>query len=112
MKVWEKAVKMLDIAGYQYTIIITERRNHARDVIWEMDPTELFYYAGIVSISGDGLPHEIINALATRPDSEEALKIGVAPLPGGSANAIVKNIAATSGEPCNVEGAAFQIIKN
>lgn len=64
-----------------------------------------------MSVSGDGLPHEIINALASRPDGEKAMQIGVGPLPGGSANALSKNISDRSDEEVGVVGVTYNIIK-
>jgi len=40
----------------------------------------------IVALSGDGLPHEIINGLASRKDAVSALRIPFVPVPTGSAN--------------------------
>ena len=40
----------------------------------------------IVALSGDGLPHEIINGLASRTDAVAALRIPIVPVPTGSAN--------------------------
>lgn len=39
--------------------------------IIELPKDELLEYRGIITISGDGLTHEIINGLLTRPDGDE-----------------------------------------
>lgn len=50
-------------------------------------------YDAIITISGDGLPYEVINGLAERKDARQAFqKISVVPLPGGSANAFCINL--------------------
>jgi sphingosine kinase len=49
-------------------------------------------YDCIVAVSGDGLIHECLNGLADRPDAEDALKIPIAPIPAGSANALCVNV--------------------
>jgi len=46
----------------------------------------------IVALSGDGLPHEILNGLASRPDAIKALRIPVVPVPSGSANGFSLNL--------------------
>ncbi len=42
----------------------------------------------IVSISGDGLLFEIVNALGVRPDADQALRKPIAVVPGGSGNGL------------------------
>lgn len=46
----------------------------------------------IVTLSGDGLPHEVFNGLASRPDAAAAFRIPVVPVPTGSANGFNINI--------------------
>jgi sphingosine kinase len=49
-------------------------------------------YDCIVTLSGDGLIHEVLNGLAARPDAEKALNIPIAPIPTGSANGMCVNL--------------------
>jgi len=54
----------------------------------------------MVTISGDGLTHEIINGLLTRSDADEvASRITIGGLQGGSGNALVGSILYESKEP-------------
>lgn len=46
----------------------------------------------IVLISGDGVVHEVLNGLASRPDALKALRIPVVPIPAGSGNALCVNL--------------------
>lgn len=81
-------------------------------------------------MSGDGLPHEVkikfyykgtlysikilfqvVNSLAKRPDSDKVLSIGISTLPGGSGNALAKNVAVRSHEAVGVVGAIYNLIK-
>ena len=48
-------------------------------------------YDAIVVLSGDGGIHEVINGLAKHPDASKALRIPLAQLPTGSANALCVN---------------------
>jgi sphingosine kinase len=46
---------------------MTERFRHAYDIAFEqLKPGD---YDGIITVSGDGLLHEVINAIFRRPDS-------------------------------------------
>jgi sphingosine kinase len=54
-------------------------------------------YDTIIACSGDGLPYEIFNGLAKRPDAKRALeKIAVALVPCGSGNAMSLNTLGTN----------------
>lgn len=46
----------------------------------------------IVLVSGDGVVHEVLNGLASRPDALAALRIPVVPIPAGSGNALCVNL--------------------
>lgn len=47
---------------------------------------------GIMALSGDGLPHEILNGFAKRPDAMAALRVPIVPVPTGSANGFNLNL--------------------
>ncbi|EGR30778.1 zinc-binding dehydrogenase family protein, putative [Ichthyophthirius multifiliis] len=77
-----------------------------------MNKEQLLDYKGLISVSGDGLPHEIINGLFKRNDRDEILDyIGLGILPGGSGNAIISSILYQIQEPRTLECAAYQICK-
>merc|ERR1711892_134162 len=85
-KVWNDVKFIIEHAKVDSDVVFTERANHARDMIKDVN---LENYSGVVSVSGDGLLHEILNGLSTRPDWEEVRQtfpIGV--VPGGSGNAV------------------------
>lgn len=47
-------------------VVMTERAGHAYDIVHsELTPGE---YDGIVTVSGDGLIHEVVNGLYRRED--------------------------------------------
>jgi len=63
---------------------LTTHHQHAVEIAEGLDISS---YDAIVSVSGDGIPHEVYNGFARRKDAREALsKIAVCPLPGGSGN--------------------------
>lgn len=51
--------------------MITERKNHAHDYIRDMTQAEFKKFDAIIAVSGDGIPHEILNGFMKRPDYAE-----------------------------------------
>ncbi|XP_027874894.1 sphingosine kinase 1 [Xiphophorus couchianus] len=86
--------RMLNEAGVIHKLIITERQNHARELVKDVD---LSQWDALVIMSGDGLLHEVINGLLERPDWEEAIRTPLGILPGGSANALAASVHYYSG---------------
>ncbi|XP_032420191.1 sphingosine kinase 1 [Xiphophorus hellerii] len=86
--------RMLNEAGVIHKLIITERQNHARELVKDVD---LSQWDALVIMSGDGLLHEVINGLLERPDWEEAIRTPLGILPGGSANALAAAVHYYSG---------------
>jgi len=85
-QVWNNVRDIIKHANVDCEVVLTERANHARDMVKDVN---LEKYSGVVSVSGDGLLHEVLNGLYARPDWEnirENFPIGVAP--GGSGNAV------------------------
>lgn len=76
---------MISEAGLSFNLIQTERQNHARELVQGLNLSE---WDGIVTVSGDGLLHEVLNGLLQRPDWEEAVKTPMGILPCGSGNAL------------------------
>ncbi|XP_062244965.1 sphingosine kinase 1-like [Platichthys flesus] len=85
---------MLNEAGVPHTLVITERQNHARELVREAD---LSQWNAVVIMSGDGLLYEVINGLLERADWEEAIQTPLGFLPGGSGNALAASIHHYSG---------------
>lgn len=87
--------RMLHEAGVPHTLVITERQNHARELV--RDNMNLAQWDALVIMSGDGLLFEVINGLLERPDWEEAIRMPLAILPGGSGNALAASVHHYSG---------------
>ena len=91
-------------------VIFTERAGHAYDIVnQEMKPKE---YDGIITVSGDGLIHEVVNGIYRRQDQilmMSTMALGF--IPGGSANGLVKAVLDHSGEEFSVENATFLAAK-
>ena len=49
-------------------------------------------YDAVVTVSGDGLVHEVLNGFAQHTSSAEAFAIPLAPIPTGSGNGLCLNL--------------------
>eukprot|EP00344_Euplotes_crassus_P011859 CAMPEP_0197009692 /NCGR_PEP_ID=MMETSP1380-20130617/51123_1 /TAXON_ID=5936 /ORGANISM="Euplotes crassus, Strain CT5" /LENGTH=211 /DNA_ID=CAMNT_0042431103 /DNA_START=219 /DNA_END=854 /DNA_ORIENTATION=+ len=103
-RVWNNSAKAIfDKASLDYTFIETERGGQAHDFVSTED---LDQFESIVTVSGDGLIHEVVNGLLQREDKYyERRKIPIGALPGGSSNGFVKTLTYESGESSGVEQA-------
>ncbi|PYH44410.1 putative sphingosine kinase (SphK) [Aspergillus saccharolyticus JOP 1030-1] len=99
------AAPILASARCQIDVQETTHRGHATEIVQQLD---IDAYDAIVCCSGDGLPYEVFNGLARKPNAREALaKVAVALLPGGSGNAMSWNLYGTG----SVSVAALAIVK-
>ncbi|XP_044529737.1 sphingosine kinase 1 [Gracilinanus agilis] len=80
---------MLEEAGVSFTLRLTERRNHARELVRDEN---LSSWDALVVMSGDGLMHEVVNGLMERPDWETAIQKPLCSLPAGSGNALAASV--------------------
>jgi diacylglycerol kinase family enzyme len=90
-KVYHRVVlPMLRIAGLEerHELVETEYSHHATEIAKQLDVTK---YQSVVTISGDGVFHEVLNGLLGRKDWERAIKVPIGTIGSGSANAIGKN---------------------
>uniref|UniRef100_G1PCS0 Sphingosine kinase 1 n=1 Tax=Myotis lucifugus TaxID=59463 RepID=G1PCS0_MYOLU len=76
-------------ADVSYRLMLTERRNHARELV---RAEELGRWDALVVMSGDGLMHEVVNGLMERPDWETAIRKPLCSLPAGSGNALAASV--------------------
>jgi diacylglycerol kinase family enzyme len=58
----------------------TTHRYHAKEIARDLN---IRLYDAVVSVSGDGVLHEVINGLMERPDAIIAHKLPVGAIPGG-----------------------------
>jgi ceramide kinase len=91
---WSSMVApVFDKAGIRYTVLQTKFGGHARDKLMQMSIEELSSIDGIVAIGGDGIFHEIVNALLElRIEGHErgklAMSLRVGHIPAGSTDAV------------------------
>ncbi|KAF9919849.1 sphinganine kinase lcb4 [Linnemannia zychae] len=85
-RIWETTAEpMFKAAGCTYDLTYTTHRYHAMEIAKNLN---IRLYDAVVSVSGDGVLHEVINGLMARPDAVIAHKLPVGPIPGGSGNAL------------------------
>jgi sphingosine kinase len=109
VQIWNRVQPFLTFASIEYELLITERANHAKDV---MATRNLDDITAVVIVGGDGLIFEVVSGLFARSDSQAQLRrIIFAPIPGGSGNGLIKSILHESGEDYSPENAMFVAIR-
>ena len=108
--IWDSIVSiMLKDAGINVTLVLTERQGHAKEYV---ATTDLTSFCVILSVGGDGLFSEVVQGITSRQDSIEIFQqVGLAPIPGGSGNGLVKSILFECNETYSVESATFVALK-
>ncbi|KAJ4985554.1 diacylglycerol kinase catalytic domain-containing protein [Stagonosporopsis vannaccii] len=90
VKMYHKAIAPV-LAAARCTLDVekTQHQGHGVEIAQRLD---IDAYDVVACCSGDGIPHEVWNGLAKRPDAARALaKVAVAQLPCGSGNALSLN---------------------
>lgn len=85
----------------------TSYSGHAKEIVKELDADQ---FDVIVSVSGDGLSHEIINGFAEHQHPDEMFRIPIAPVPSGSGNGMALNILGLE-DGYDVAAAALNAVK-
>ena len=68
----------------------TTHKLHAYEIARDLDLSR--NYDAVVTVSGDGLIHEVLNGFAHHKNPGEALAIPIAPIPTGSGNGLALNL--------------------
>ena len=69
-------------------ISVTTHVKHAQEIAAKLALDE---YDAVVAMSGDGTIHEVVNGFAEHAESGKALRMPMAPIPGGSGNGMALN---------------------
>lgn len=69
--------------------VVTTHHGHAQEIARTI---QLDQCDAVVTVSGDGLIHEVLNGFAEHTESIKALGVPVAPVPTGSGNALSLNL--------------------
>ncbi|KAK0552623.1 sphinganine kinase lcb4 [Tilletia horrida] len=83
---------IFEAAGCTLTVHYTTHHLHGFALVRDPSIFKLDAFDAIVTVSGDGMVHEVINALAARRDARTAIRIPIAPIPAGSGNASSVNL--------------------
>ena len=77
VKTYEQIERYILSSGFVPTVIKTTHFLHVHALIRHMEKEELIKYYAVVTVSGDGLAHEIVNGFYARPDHKEfTLRMG------------------------------------
>jgi len=82
-------IPMFKIANITTELKETKYQCHCEEIAYSLD---LNKYDGIVSVSGDGLFHELLNGLLSRNDWEKARYMPIGMINGGTSNALNINL--------------------
>lgn len=69
-------------------VIDTTRTGHAQEIAKELT----LDFEAVITVSGDGLVHEVLNGFAQHAEPTKAFAIPVAPIPTGSGNGLSLNL--------------------
>lgn len=111
MRNWQLCEPLFKMADSKvtYEILQTEKAGHAKHHLQNLDFSD---FDGVVSVSGDGLFHEIVNGLMGRTDWEHLKqKISLGIIPGGTSNGLVKSLLDLQGEQYGILEAAWIILR-
>lgn len=87
---WMSFVRLFHFAccSILSTVKDTTHHGHAFDIAKALD----LNYDAIVTVSGDGLIHEVMNGFANHEDPRTAFDTPIGPIPTGSGNALALNL--------------------
>ena len=96
----QRVEPILRLAGINYTVVLTQRANHARDLLLDVESTDLSDYHGFICVGGDGMFAELLNGIIIRRQIQERVDydspevklsrpvIPVGVIPAGSTDAV------------------------
>ena len=111
LELWERAKKVLNTSNLEIDTIITQQFKEAYNYVLALDPLK---YDGFIACSGDGIIHEIINAIFHRNEEDKNKFLehcAICPLPAGSGNAVSRAISNYSGDDNSIEIHCYYLCK-
>ncbi|KAF5381091.1 hypothetical protein D9615_003996 [Tricholomella constricta] len=93
-------------AQCSFDVIHTTHNGHAYDIAKDLS----LDYDVVVTVSGDGLIHEVMNGFANHENPRKAFSIPIAPIPTGSGNGLALNLLGPE-RGFDVAEAALNVIK-
>jgi len=98
---------ILKAARCRYKAVYTEYGGHAEEIASQISLDD---YDAVVTVSGDGTVHELINGFAQHREPMKAFRMPIAPIPAGSGNAASLNLLGVE-DGANVTAATLNAIK-
>jgi len=112
LKTWRSSCKQLFLdACINLDERVTERKDHALDIVRDMDAEELLSYECIVVVSGDGLVFEILQGIMQRKDWSKIMRsVQFGVVHGGSGNGLANSVCDASDCRLTPRDAAFVVV--
>ncbi|KAL0570248.1 sphinganine kinase lcb4 [Marasmius crinis-equi] len=108
VSIFKKTVEpILRAAGCSLDIIHTTHSGHGFEIASKLD---IQSFDALLTVSGDGLVHEVLNGFAKHAEPGRALQMPIAPVPTGSGNALSINVLGIK-DGFDVVAAAINAIK-
>ncbi|KAA1471124.1 hypothetical protein DENSPDRAFT_837053 [Dentipellis sp. KUC8613] len=102
-----KVEPIFSIARCSMEVVYTTHHGHALELAAELP---LDKYDALISVSGDGIIHELYNGFAKHKEPLKAFQMPIAPIPAGSGNGLSLNLLGLE-EGLDVSAAALNAIK-
>ncbi|KDR81645.1 hypothetical protein GALMADRAFT_239721 [Galerina marginata CBS 339.88] len=84
----KKIAPIFEIAGCSLDVLYTTHQGQAQEIAKKL-PLD---FDAVITVSGDGLIHEILNGFAEHAEPSKALATPIAPIPTGSGNGLSLNL--------------------
>jgi len=101
VQIWQQVSDILVKVGIACEVVVTTHAGHAREFV---SSCEIGNYGGVVTVSGDGGLHEVLNGLSSRPDWDQICQtfpIGL--VPGGTGHGVHCSLLYHQGEAFSQE---------
>ena len=118
---WRLVEPLFQEAHIDYELTETQHAGHAGEIV--RDQISPGQFDAIITVSGDGLIHEIVNGLLRRSDWNRRVEVEgkgkvrfkdiltLGAIPGGSGNGFIKSLLWRGNEEYDITVAAFRVLK-
>lgn len=107
-QIFETVRPLFDHSNVEYKVTQTKSTLDTKNLVRDLN---LFELDGLVIVGGDGTIHDVIAGLMSRPDWEQAIKLPLGIIPGGTGNGFCKTLLESAVESYNPLNAAFLVVK-